>query len=283
MFTALASIFWALHNLAHPSDDRQNGLINRVEEAGLKVRFLTLFGIQVLLIANAGQTITSVVACLIIMMNGTHLITVFVVIATEMANQFGAMAAGKTADGMDADGDMFKMMFQKICVKWLSKLMAGIIRVVGRIFLVIQKRKARLAERAPRFIWVGRGLNTRVAHHIERKQAGYLDKFANGVYRLGDEQHRGYAAAATGGMLNLMLTNASFEQLPANLLDLIFSLPVALNRIDDRKGSGRRVPIKEVIKEVQDLMKEVASRKDDNIAARMASGSSLASEAEESF
>ena len=149
MFTELASIFWARHNLAHPYDDRQNGLINRVEEAGLKVRFLTLFGIQVLLIANTGQTITSVVACLIIMMNGIYLITVFVVIATEMVDQFGEMAAEKTADGMDADGDTFKMLFQKICVKWLSKLMAGIIWVVGRILLMIQKRKARLAERAP--------------------------------------------------------------------------------------------------------------------------------------
>ena len=52
LYMGIAGFFWAVHNRAMPFDARAHGLVHRLEAEGLRTRFVTLFLVQILLVAN---------------------------------------------------------------------------------------------------------------------------------------------------------------------------------------------------------------------------------------
>jgi hypothetical protein len=100
LLTSISSVSWALHARIQPYDARANFLVGRLESAGLRTRFGTLFVLQVLLLARSNATVNMAVAILLVVFNSIFLITVAVsfIIATGAFD--GADGAKEIARGI---------------------------------------------------------------------------------------------------------------------------------------------------------------------------------------
>ena len=58
----IAATAWAIHQGTRPFDDRHAGLIDSMEEEGLRTRVSVFFLIQVMLIGAASSDVTTIVA-----------------------------------------------------------------------------------------------------------------------------------------------------------------------------------------------------------------------------
>lgn len=194
--TALAAIFWALHATASPYDQRGSRLVDRLESAGLRTRFGTLFLVQILMLAGGNIIICLIAAIVLLVLNGIFVINVGVsfLIATGAFND----ADGATDQAMDmqknmpktrkrgggGNGNPLKMLLRKIVqhiINKVGKVLVGIaIKYLMAPFRWLAQAKQDLEKEAPRLKWVGLGQPLEVISH----HAGFALRGTNTGYYL---------------------------------------------------------------------------------------------------
>jgi len=85
MYSFLGGMMWTMNALVKPYDDRQNELLDRVENKALRTRFLTFCLVQVLLVFNGGEFMSFLTAGLILYLIVSFNIYIFIHTATQFA------------------------------------------------------------------------------------------------------------------------------------------------------------------------------------------------------
>jgi hypothetical protein len=196
LFTAIAAICWALHSMRRPYDTRSNSLIDRVEEWGLRTRFLTLVVLQVVLLLDGSSLLCSFAAVYLILATGIFLLTLVVLyvgetgafepqrdtnqddqLAEQQDEMHSRMSRATTRAGSraimsgdeDDDPNVFKKLIQSLFRCFMATFGRCLVTFVRDIlmkpFLYLGERKALLQERVPHIVWHGVGVPIQIVEH----------------------------------------------------------------------------------------------------------------------
>mmetsp|Transcript_3474 Transcript_3474/g.6776 ORF Transcript_3474/g.6776 Transcript_3474/m.6776 type:complete len:654 (-) Transcript_3474:52-2013(-) len=194
LYNGIAAVLWAVHSAASPYDQRSNSLVDRLESLGLRVRFFTLFLIQVLLLLDGSSTLCLVVALVVVIINAVFVIVIIVTFIQETGT-FGtpeeeeigggddeedgkhgkvdgassAATSSVTPKGDNEGGNPLKMCAQYLFglfVKYIGRYVVTFVMKYLMIpFHIIADVKAKLDEEVPHLAWHGVGLPIQVVEH----------------------------------------------------------------------------------------------------------------------
>lgn len=252
MYLGFAGVFWAAHNFYQPFDDRHNSLADRLEGAGLAVRFVTLFFLQTLLIVAADFTTNVIFSVLILLINtifmASALFVLFVEMPAKIHDKKGAEAGihAKVQEKGKAAGKKLSTKLlgggsghpvQQAIVKLVSCLFGYIF---GKLFHLIVRAAAVLSSvrdtverEVPHVDWRGPGKSYQLYSPDPQRGSvprNILAMFMRAAYKLGEEEQRAFLAHTVGKFLDHLITTCECHLLPSNILDIIFALPVAHER-----------------------------------------------------
>eukprot|EP00930_Biecheleria_cincta_P081419 TRINITY_DN7036_c0_g1_i5.p1 TRINITY_DN7036_c0_g1~~TRINITY_DN7036_c0_g1_i5.p1 ORF type:complete len:1115 (-),score=139.33 TRINITY_DN7036_c0_g1_i5:27-3209(-) len=232
----IAGSFYALHSATHPFDKRQCGLLDRVEEWGLGVRFFTFLAIEFILLLNTKPMVTFALVIVLILTNAHYVLTMLLLITIELVQKLEAKLK-------DVKGDTQTLSTRLLsCVKRLVRL----VLLFPRVCLTCRKIHERAAVR---FLWTGWLQPIRVfipdMHRMVKKRClpeamfyGLILWWTRRVYKLGVDDQQTYAVACVSRMLDHLMSATMSNSLPQTLIDVIFILARTLHRIDKKNRAA---------------------------------------------
>eukprot|EP00930_Biecheleria_cincta_P081420 TRINITY_DN7036_c0_g1_i6.p1 TRINITY_DN7036_c0_g1~~TRINITY_DN7036_c0_g1_i6.p1 ORF type:complete len:971 (-),score=119.66 TRINITY_DN7036_c0_g1_i6:83-2833(-) len=236
----IAGSFYALHSATHPFDKRQCGLLDRVEEWGLGVRFFTFLAIEFILLLNTKPMVTFALVIVLILTNAHYVLTMILLIIIELLQTLGAKLNDVKGDAHEHSETLSTCLLS--CVKRLVRL----VLLFPRVCLTCRKIHERAAVR---FLWTGWLQPIRVfipdVHGMVEKHClpqamfyRFVLWWTRRVYKLGVGDQQAYAVECVSRTLGHLMFATLSKSLPQTLIDVIFILARTLQRIDKKNRSA---------------------------------------------
>ena len=147
LLAACVGIFCSTQNIGHPYDDRQTGLLNRVEESGLMVRLMVQRTIQVLLFVHSGPLIVLVCAASSIGLDGSFVVSTCTLVLTAVTG--GAVGDRTWTVVGDLVSEDAAGLSHGMCVKETAETCtARLINIAKHVHVVVSRQRTRRSTRA---------------------------------------------------------------------------------------------------------------------------------------
>jgi hypothetical protein len=251
LYLVLSGFWWACHNESHPYDDRNNGLLDRIESMAMKARFGCFFTITVLLLFNASPLFAMVIAAGVALLLLRFAFYIMVAIGAEVA---GGQMKGKAPKAESGGGGGSNLdpreLAKKIGKKVMSKVGGIFIKIALKGLAIIEAERKYMATEVPHWQWLGPGKPLQLVDFSGTLGVGgapragptgwprrALRSFVGGFYHLNWHEQCAFNAASIAKISDHMVTNLDFLQMPSQLMDIIALMTLALKYLQSEKDN----------------------------------------------